>query len=519
MIFSIDKEHKLAILLALFLFALRLVFVTFGPIDLAPDEAHYWEWSRYLDLSYYSKPPLVAWLNYLSTSVFGTTHLGVRFFSCLALSVLSLIAFFVAKNAAGARAGWYAFLLINLTPEFAAGGLMMTPDVPSLTCWALGLYMLTRVNFAEEDLPIKYFVLLGVVIGFAGLAKYTTALFYPILGLYLLFNAKRRVWLLKPHIYVSGVISLLMQIPVFYWNYKNDFIGLKHVMGQSGGSSDFSGLKSLGNFLGGQLGVLSPVTFVLLLCAWAAVTVLIFVRVRQKEITPKQKALEVLWYFSAPVFTVFVLKSTGAKVQPNWPVLSVYGGLILLAIWVAGMGMWWRRTFVAGLCLSLLITIVAHDTFLVRSALNYVGSGYEIPFKKDPLKPALGWRGLGQVISAQINPLLKEGERPLILTTRYQTASEMAFYVEGNPEVIYVNLGHRRQNQYDLWTWPNDIENRPVFYVRENGEIEPAIFNAFQACAHLGLAGSQRQGVLMRQANVYACYGYKGLERQMPARY
>ena len=32
------------------------------PLDLSPDEAHYWDWSRHLDLSYYSKGPLVAYL-------------------------------------------------------------------------------------------------------------------------------------------------------------------------------------------------------------------------------------------------------------------------------------------------------------------------------------------------------------------------------------------------------------------------------------------------------------------------
>src|SRR5438045_4592691 len=32
------------------------------PLDLAADEAHYWDWSRHLDWSYYSKGPLVAWI-------------------------------------------------------------------------------------------------------------------------------------------------------------------------------------------------------------------------------------------------------------------------------------------------------------------------------------------------------------------------------------------------------------------------------------------------------------------------
>src|SRR5687767_13185304 len=49
------------------------------PLDLATDEAYYWDWSRRLDLSYYSKGPLVAYLIRGSCSVFGDTELGVRF--------------------------------------------------------------------------------------------------------------------------------------------------------------------------------------------------------------------------------------------------------------------------------------------------------------------------------------------------------------------------------------------------------------------------------------------------------
>src|ERR1051325_10439215 len=41
------------------------------PLDLAPDEAHYWDWSRHLDWSYYSKGPAVAWLIRLSCVWFG----------------------------------------------------------------------------------------------------------------------------------------------------------------------------------------------------------------------------------------------------------------------------------------------------------------------------------------------------------------------------------------------------------------------------------------------------------------
>src|SRR5262249_44173380 len=52
-----------AVLLILAVAGVRLVYLAYDcPLDLAPDEAHYWDWSRHLDWSYYSKGPLVAYL-------------------------------------------------------------------------------------------------------------------------------------------------------------------------------------------------------------------------------------------------------------------------------------------------------------------------------------------------------------------------------------------------------------------------------------------------------------------------
>src|SRR5438128_7636083 len=52
-----------ALLLVLASAGLHLGYLAYQcPLDLAPDEAHYWDWSRHLDWSYYSKGPLVAYL-------------------------------------------------------------------------------------------------------------------------------------------------------------------------------------------------------------------------------------------------------------------------------------------------------------------------------------------------------------------------------------------------------------------------------------------------------------------------
>src|SRR5205823_852170 len=70
------------------------------PLELAPDEAHYWDWSRKLDWNYYSKGPLVAWLIRGSCELLGP--LSVRLTGDLAAAVR----FPAAVCHAATLAGW-----------------------------------------------------------------------------------------------------------------------------------------------------------------------------------------------------------------------------------------------------------------------------------------------------------------------------------------------------------------------------------------------------------------------------
>lgn len=48
------------------------------PLALAGDEAQFWAWSKHLDWSYYSKPPLIAYCNYITQQWFGHSELSVK---------------------------------------------------------------------------------------------------------------------------------------------------------------------------------------------------------------------------------------------------------------------------------------------------------------------------------------------------------------------------------------------------------------------------------------------------------
>ncbi|MGC8852877.1 MAG: glycoside hydrolase, partial [Hydrogenobacter sp.] len=64
----------LVFLFNLLLIIFRILYVLYYPVDLSPEEAQYWDWSRHLDLSYYSKPPMVGYLNFLTTKLLGNTE-------------------------------------------------------------------------------------------------------------------------------------------------------------------------------------------------------------------------------------------------------------------------------------------------------------------------------------------------------------------------------------------------------------------------------------------------------------
>src|SRR5688572_12373219 len=75
----------------------HLVYLTWRcPIDLAEDEAYYWDWSRQLDLSFYSKGPATACLIRGSCAIFGNTMPAVRFPAVLLRAGVAILTYWLA---------------------------------------------------------------------------------------------------------------------------------------------------------------------------------------------------------------------------------------------------------------------------------------------------------------------------------------------------------------------------------------------------------------------------------------
>jgi len=162
---------------------LRLAFLIWGGLDLSPDEAHYWEWSRRLDLSYYSKGPLIAYLIAGLTLIFGTSAFAIRL-GAVGLSLLGAWALYRLGRELYGRPepGALAVVGLQLTPLVWAGSLITTIDPPFIVIWTLGLWAAHR---ALSSGSTGAWLLVGLAIGVGSLAKYAMLFALPSLVLYI----------------------------------------------------------------------------------------------------------------------------------------------------------------------------------------------------------------------------------------------------------------------------------------------------------------------------------------------
>lgn len=469
------------------LLLLRIAYVLWlMPYGLGNDEAQYWTWTRHLDWSYLSKPPLTTWVMFLTTSVLGDTLLGVKLAALVGQGVVSLLAFGLAGARSGALAAWLALALTATVPLVAAGGLLMSPDALLLPLWMGALWLLVK-----EDGPPqwRHWVGIGVLIGLAGLAKYTAVVFYPLLGVWMLLE-RRDLWA-RPHPYVAGMMSLAFQAPVLYWNMTHGWAGLEHVLWQADGGGDtrHGGVKTLVDFLLNQALVLGPTTFICLLAAWMG---------GLASYRRGAPAMRMVWLMTLPIFLVFAGQALMAKVQPNWPLLGTVPALTLLAAWVAHQGRIMQYVVVGGVMLNAFISLILHDTFILRAA------GFDFPHKADPTKDMQGWPAIGQTLGTVMRGLDKD---TVVLTSRYQTAAELQFHIPHQPVVAYINAENRRATEYDLWTWP-ELDTAPlIVYVNEQPYLPDVIKTRFADCTRWHTLQAERQGVIQRQMHLWLCWG------------
>ena len=137
----------------------RLAYLASGSIQLSEDEAYQWVWSKHLALSYFSKPPLIAYTQFLGTSLWGNTEFGIRFFSPLIAALISLMMLRFFAKEVNARAGFFLLLITTATPLLSLGSVLMTVDPLSVLFWTAA--MVAGWRAVQPDASTRHWLWVG----------------------------------------------------------------------------------------------------------------------------------------------------------------------------------------------------------------------------------------------------------------------------------------------------------------------------------------------------------------------
>lgn len=477
-------------------FLFKMFYIGWGSLDLVPDEAQYWDWSRNLDLSYYSKGPFIAYTIFIGTKIghilaFSPPNpaFWVKFMAVLNSTLLGLVAwFFSLRLWKDYKISLYSILLLLAIPIYSAGSVLITIDNPLMLFWAVYICL---VFMAIDTGKARYWYLAGIAFGFGFLSKYTMLILPLCVILYLAMNKEHRFWLKKKEFYFGFLISIIFLFPVVIWNMQHDWVSFKHVIGQAGLTTTekepfFSLLNTL-EFLAIQFGVISPIILILIFFgfykAW---------RLRQDY------RYSFLFWMGIPLGLLYLLLSLHEYCQANWPAPMYFTGALIIASVFAGKKIL-KYGIILGLILSLLIFTVDLLPF--------------IPNRLDPTLRARGWKKLGEEVGKANKDLSKIG-KVFIFSDTYQITSELAFYVPGQPKTYCANLG-RRMNQYDLWQDFNKLIGYNAIYVKHRDqEIEKEIKENFKECYKLSVVDITKGKRTLHQYSIFICKGFAGFKNK-----
>ncbi|HXY54572.1 MAG TPA: glycosyltransferase family 39 protein [Nitrospirota bacterium] len=249
------KNRAAIWLIAAFTGVRLLVAPTFG---LGTDEAHYVLYAKYLDLSYFDHPPLVGWTHALFYYTFGTNEFLARLPAILLFTVTSFLCYRFTLLEGGERTALLATAALNSSFLLSGLGLMLLPESLLL---ALVFALIYAVRKLERSPDLLNFVLLGLILGLAGLTKYTAILFVPAIAFYAVIKRRYDI-LFNPRLLISAAVAFIFITPVIYWNVQNGLISIRYQIGHVLGSHSPS-FGTLLASLAAQFGAYSPPLFCL----------------------------------------------------------------------------------------------------------------------------------------------------------------------------------------------------------------------------------------------------------------
>ena len=363
-------------LLVTLLVSYRIAVIQFHELPLFFDEAYYFYWSLTPDWGYFSKPPMVAWLINLSTSLFSVTDLTVKLASPLLYGLTALIVAAIGEKLFDRRVGFASGLLFVSMPLVGFNSLFITTDAPLLFFWSLTTLCFV---YALQFNSWWWWIGAGVAGGLGLLSKYTMIMLPLCILAYLAFSSEQRKQFANPRLWLGFTVAAIIYIPNLIWNFRNQFISFQHTQEISQLNRSLLHFDSLMEFVGGQF------------FAFGFIAMAFFVAILLRRSSYQDERLKLLIALSLPYLALFTTLAFLSRANQNWAAPVYVTASIVAAVAIGRSRKLWLPLAIV---LNLSIMSLFYHYHVVLDAV-----GIEPSRRNDPYHRVLGWRELGESLS------------------------------------------------------------------------------------------------------------------------
>jgi hypothetical protein len=438
--------------------ALRALSLALNGTDLYTDEAQYWAWAQSLELGYFSKPPLIAWLIHGATAICGDGEACVRAPSALLHAATAMLIYGLGKQLYSADVGFCAGLGYALLPAVSLSSGIISTDVPLLAAWSLALVAFARLLAAPT---IGGTVLLALAIGVGLNAKYAMAYFVLCAAFYFVIAPEHRSRLRLPHLWLAFFGGAALIVPNLLWNATNGFVTLSH----TAANANWRGIPfhpdKAAEFFLSQFGVFGPILFgALLVILWRAV----------KRPQDNATADKLLIAYSLPIIAIVFAQAFASRAHANWAAPAYVAAIVLVTAAMIRDREWgWMRTsFALHAALAILISVATWQAG--RIALPGIG---------DPFARTLGNREFAAKVRDELAEARRKG-KPIgsVMTDDRDLAAALAYYGRDLPlPVLSWRSGSAPQHHFESVRPFTAATPEPVLFVSERPA--PALLGRF----------------------------------------
>jgi 4-amino-4-deoxy-L-arabinose transferase-like glycosyltransferase len=413
--FDDDRRAFAAVLaLAVVLTIARLIAIFATSLELYPDEAQYWLWSKDLHWGYVSKPPMIAALIRLTTGIGGDGEAWTRASAPLLHAVAMLALYPVGRRVYSPAVGLMSALLYGLMPAVQISSLFIATDAPLMTFLALALWtyvaMVQAHDARRRGLAAAGF---GLAMGLAFLSKFAAVFVLIGAALHALIDREaRRTWggwawaaALAPFALVFG--------PNLVWQGTHGFATVSHTAEVNAhwslGKLFNFGSGGVVEFVLGQFGVMGPIPFGALIGG----AVLLW---RRRRLEPQDR---MLLCFTLPPVILVTIQSLISRAHAHWAAAGYLAGVVLVSAWlIRWRARRWRiATFaLQGLAAMLILVIVA-----APQIMDATGNGRR-------LGRVRGWAATAAIVTSAARA--QPGLTAIAAEDRYMF-NELAYYGRG----------------------------------------------------------------------------------------